>query len=148
LGDYTYLLLQPSDVGSDTTALTAPIQNPGGVPGAGQTFSNADHTRSVDDLVIVFIDPTTAADQTLDRGKSLGKYVTGTPQPFDVGINGQITVGPSPDNSKAVTYVTYAEGKVGVDLEFDSAPNDPAPLDVVLDIARKQDALVKSRMPS
>jgi hypothetical protein len=47
-----------------------------------------------------------------------------------------------------VTYVTFAEGRVCVDLEFDSAPNDPAPQDVVLDIARKQDALVKNRLPS
>ena len=57
-------------------------------------------------------------------------------------------MGPSPDNSKAVTYVTFAEGRVGVDLEFDSAPNDPAPRDVVLDIARRQDAIVKDKLPS
>jgi hypothetical protein len=34
-----------------------------------------------------------------------------------------------------------------IDLEFDSAPNDPAPQDVVLEIARKQDAVVKDRLP-
>ncbi len=57
-------------------------------------------------------------------------------------------MGTSPDNSKAVTYVMFAEGRVGIDLEFDSAPNDPAPQDVVLDVARKQDAIVKDKLPS
>jgi len=37
---------------------------------------------------------------------------------------------------------------VGVDLEFDSSPNDPAPQDIVLAIARTQDQIVKNRMPS
>ena len=149
LGDYTYLLLQANDVGADATPSGPAMQNPGGVPGAALTFfMSPDRARSFDDLVIIFIDPATAAQQTQDRGKDLGKYVTGTPQPLDVGTNGQITVGPSPDKTKAVTYVTYSEGKVGVDLEFDSGPNDPAPLDFVLDVARKQDALVKSRLPS
>ena len=146
LGDYTYLLLQASDVGSDPTG--APMQNPGGVAGAAVTFANPDRSRTIDDLVVVFTDPSVAAQQAKDHASSFGKYVTGAPQPFDVGTNGLIGVGTSPDNSKAVTYVTYAEGKVVVDLEFDSALNDPAPQDVVLQIARKQDETVKSKMPS
>jgi hypothetical protein len=148
LADYTYLLLKTSDVGSDATTLGPPIQNPGGVPGAALTFTNADRTRRLDDLVVVFADPTAAVEAAKRRASDFGGYVTGAPQPFEVGTNGLIAVGLSPDNSKAVTYVTFAEGKVGVDLEFDSAPNDPAPQDVVLDSARKQDANVKSRMPS
>jgi hypothetical protein len=148
LGDYTYLLLQASDVGSDASTTGAPMQNPGGVAGAAVTFGNADRSRTIDDLVVVFTDPTVAAQQAKDHASSFGKYVTGAPQPLDVGTNGLIGVGTSPDNSKAVTYVTYAEGRVVVDLEFDSAPNDPAPQDVVLQIARKQDATVKDKMPS
>ena len=148
LGDYTYLLLQASDVGTNATPTGPPMQNPGGVAGAAVTFGNSDRTRTIDDLVVVFTDPTVAAQQAKDRTQSFGKYVTAAPQPFEVGTNGLIAVGLSPDNSKAVTYVTFAEGRVGVDLEFDSAPNDPAPQDVVLDIARKQDAVVKDRLPS
>ena len=112
------------------------------------TFGNSDRSRTIDDLVVIFTDATVAAQQAKDRAQSFPKYVTAAPQPFDVGTNGLIAVGLSPDSSKAVTYVTFAAGRVGVDLEFDSAPNDPAPQDVVLDIARKQDALVKSKMPS
>ncbi len=148
LGDYTYLLLQASDVGTDATPTGPPMQNPGGVAGAAVTFGNPDRSRTIDDLVVIFTDPTVAAQQAKDRAQSFGKYVTAAPQTFDIGTNGLIAVGMSPDNSKAVTYVTFAEGRVGVDLEFDSAPNDPAPQDFVLDIARKQDAVVKNRLPS
>jgi hypothetical protein len=146
-GDYTYLLLQSSDVGADATTTGPPAQNPGGVAGAAVTFGNSERSRTIDDLVVIFTDPTVAAQQAKERAQSYGKYVTAAPQAFDVGTNGLIAVGLSPDNSKSVTYVTFAEGRVGVDLEFDSAPNDPAPQDVVLDIARKQDEVVKSRLP-
>jgi hypothetical protein len=148
LADYTYLLIPASDVGSDATTTGPPLQNPGGVAGAAVTFTSPDHTRSIDDLVVVFLDPADAAQGAKDHAASFGKYVTTAPQPFDLGTNGLIAVGQSPDNSKAVTYVTFAEGKVIVDLEFDSAPNDPAPPDTVLEIARKQDALAKSRQPA
>jgi hypothetical protein len=148
LGDYTYLLLQASDVGADTTATGPPMQNPGGVAGAALSFGNADRSRTIDDLVVVFTDPTVSAQQAKDHAQSFPKYVTTAPQAFDVGTNGLIAVGMSPDNSKAVTYVTFAEGRVGVDLEFDSAPNDPAPQQVVLDLAATQDAIVKAKLPS
>ena len=148
MGDYTYLLLQASDVGSDATATGPPTQNPGGVAGAALSFGNSDRSRTIDDLVVVFTDPTVAAQQAKDHAQSFSKYVTAAPQAFEVGTNGLVAVGLSPDNSKAVTYVTFAEGRVGVDLEFDSAPNDPAPQQVVLDLARKQDQIVKDRMPS
>jgi hypothetical protein len=148
LGDYTYLLLQASDVGADTTTTGPPMQNPGGVAGAALSFGSSDRSRTIDDLVVVFTDPTVAAQQAKDHAQSFGKYVTTAPQAFEVGTNGLIAVGLSPDNSKAVTYVTFAEGRVGVDLEFDSAPNDPAPREVVLDLAGKQDAIVKAKLPS
>jgi len=112
------------------------------------TFTSPDHTRSIDDLVVVFLDPADAAQSAKDHAASFGKYVTTAPQPFEIGTNGLIAVGQSPDHSKAVTYVTFAEGKVIVDLEFDSPPNDPASPDTVVDMAKKQDALVMSRMPS
>ena len=56
-------------------------------------------------------------------------------------------MGLSPDNSKAVTYVTFAEGNVDVDSEFDGPPGDPAPHEYVLYIARTQDAAIKNGLP-
>jgi hypothetical protein len=105
LADYTYLLLHASDVGTNATTTGPPMQNPGGVAGAAVTFGNSDRTRTIDDLV-VFTDPTVAAEQTKERTQSFGKYVTAAPQPFEVGTNGLIAVGLSPDNSKAVLSST------------------------------------------
>jgi hypothetical protein len=147
LGDYSNLLIQASDIGADTT-LGPPQQNPGGVAGVAVTFSNNAKTHTIDDLLVVFNDPASATQGAKDRPSSLSKYVTGTPQPFAVGTNGIIVVGPSPDNTKSVTYAVFAEGKVVVDLEFDSGPNDAAPQDFVLDVAKKQDDAVKTRMTS
>jgi hypothetical protein len=148
LADYTNLLLQPTDVGPDATTTGPPTQNPGGIAGAGVTFTGADRTRTIDDLIIVMVDPATAAQSAKDPSR-VSNYVTGTPQPFEVGTNGLITVGLSPDNSKAVTYVTFAEGKAVVDLSFDGPPGSPAPPhDYVVYLARTQDTAVKNGLPS
>ena len=40
----------------------------------------------------------------------------------------------SPDNSQAVTVLLFTEGKALVDLEFDSAPNDPIEAGVATDV--------------
>jgi hypothetical protein len=148
LADYSNLLIQPSDVGANAATVAPPLQNPQGVAGVSVTFTNPAHTRTLDDLLLIFVDPGVAAQKAKDRASYYNKYVTTAPQPLDVGTNGLMAVGLSPDNSKAVTYLTFAEGKAIVDLEFDSAPNDPAPQDAVLDIARKQDAVIKSKLPS
>ncbi|CQD15458.1 hypothetical protein BN1232_03308 [Mycobacterium lentiflavum] len=147
LADYSNLLVTAADIGADTT-LGPPEQNPGGVAGVAVTFSNTSKTHTITDLLVVFTDAASAAQGAKDRPASLGKYVTGAPQPFAVGTNGVIVVGPSPDNTKSVTYVVFSEGKVIVDLEFDSGPNDAAPQDFVLDVAKKQDDAVKTRMTS
>lgn len=147
LADYSNLLISADDIGADTT-LAPPQQNPGGVAGVAVTFSNNSKTHTIDDLLVVFTDAASAAQEAKNRPPALAKYVTGTPQPFDVGTNGVMVVGPSPDNTKSVTYVVFAEGKVVVDLEFDSGPNDAAPQDFVLNVAKKQDEAVKSRMTS
>jgi hypothetical protein len=147
LADYSNLLIQAGDIGADTT-LGPPQQNPGGVAGVAVTFSNNAKTHTIEDLLVVFTDAAAAAQETKDRPAGVAKYVTGAPQPFDVGTNGFIIVGPSPDNTKAVTYVVFAEGKVGVELEFDSGPNDNAPQDFVLDVAKKQDEAIKTRTTS
>jgi hypothetical protein len=51
--------------------------------------------------------------------------VSGTWQPIDVGFNGAMISGTSPDKSMVVTVVLCTEGKALVNLQFDSASNDP-----------------------
>jgi hypothetical protein len=59
-----------------------------------------------------------------------------------------MAVGPSPDGSKSKAIVMFTAGKVFAVLEFESAPNDPLQSDFVLDLAKKQDAAIKSGLPS
>lgn len=146
LGDYTYLLIQASDVGHDFAAVGPPTQDPGGGAGAGQNFGNPDHARTISDTIYVAIDPTVALQSESDRLASIPKHVASPAQSFEIGTNGWIAVGKSPDKSKAVTYLVFAEGKAVVTIEFDSAVDDPVQQEFVVDVARKQDGAVKSRL--
>ena len=56
--------------------------------------------------------------------------------------------GTSPGNSQAVTVLLFTEGKALVDMEFDSTPNNAFNPGVATDIGRKQDAAIKSGLPS
>jgi len=66
---------------------------------------------------------------------------------LDVGSNGAMLSGTSSDQSMAVTVVLFTQGKALVNLEFDSAPNDPIDPGVATDIGRKQDAAIKNGLP-
>jgi hypothetical protein len=46
-----------------------------------------------------------------------------------------------------VTVVLFTEGRTLVDVEFDSAPNDPVNPATATDIARKQAAAIKNGLP-
>jgi len=59
-----------------------------------------------------------------------------------------IVSGPSPDKSKAVTVLLFTEGKAFTTVEFDSAPDDPVPPEIVTDIGQKQDDAIKNGLPA
>ncbi|MDT5053312.1 MAG: hypothetical protein QOF66_1678 [Mycobacterium sp.] len=59
-----------------------------------------------------------------------------------------IVSGPSPDKSKAVTVLLFTEGKGFTTVEFDSAPDDPVPPEIVTDIGQKQDDAIKNGLPA
>ncbi len=131
-----------------TLAQTLPVPNPAGVEGV---FMNQGGSRKIDDTIYVYPDAA-AAGQALDgmapsvSDPNMG--VKGPLTPVDVGSRGKMAVGPAADGSKSVGMVMFTEGKAFVVLEFNSPPNDPVPADVVLDLARKQDAAIKAGMPS
>jgi hypothetical protein len=77
------------------------------------------------------------------------KKIDGTAQPVDVGSNGFMVAGVAADPSKQmeVSEVVFTEGRTLVDLEFDCSLGNPTPNDVLLDLARKQDAAIKSGLP-
>ncbi len=148
--DYSNLLIKPTDivVPGDTFTLfqTLPVSNPAGVEGV---FMNQGGSRKVDDTIYVYPEAR-AASQALDQSaKGIQELsVKAAPSPADVGTAGQMAVGPSPDGSKSKGIVMFTEGKVFTVLEFESPPNDPLPPDFVLDLGRKQDAAIKSWLPS
>jgi hypothetical protein len=145
--DYATLLIQPEDVGPDTVTDGPPIVNPSGVTGAGQTFKNPEGTQFVIDTVAVFDTPAAAADTIPHMKEAIAQKISGSPQPVDVGSDGFMVAGPSTDNTKALTEIVFTQGRAMIDLEFASAPNDPVPPEVAMDIARKQDTAVKDGMP-
>jgi hypothetical protein len=146
--DYSNLLIKPSDIGGDVAAPQPPVLNPNGQAGVEQLFASPDNSRRIGDIILVAADAA-AAKAGLDNTKNnYVSKVTGTWQPADVGSNGAIISGTAPDNSEARTVLLFTEGKALVSLEFDSAPNDPIDLSVATDVGRKQDAAIKSGLPS
>jgi hypothetical protein len=146
--DYSSLLIKSSDIGGDFTTPQPPVLNPNNAAGVAQLFVNADNSRRIGDTILIVADPA-AAVAGLDNTKTnyAGK-VSGTWQPVDVGSNGAMISGNSPDNSQAVTVLLFTRGKALVNLEFHSAPNDPIDPGVATDIGRKQDAAIKNGLPS
>ena len=146
--DYSGLLIKPSDIGGDFTTPQPPVLTPNNAPGVAQLFANADNSRRIGDSILIVADPATAAAGIENTKKNYAGKVSGAWQPVDVGSNGAMISGTSPDNSQAVTVLLFSEGKALVNLEFDSAPNDPMDPGVATDIGRKQDAAIKSGLPS
>jgi hypothetical protein len=141
--DYSALLIAASDIGGDFTTPQPPVLNPNNAVGVAQFFVNADKSRRIGDSIQIEADAATAAVGVDNTKANYGSRVSGPWQPIDIGSNGTIISAISPDNSQAVTVLLFTEGKALVDLEFDSAPNDPIDAGVATDVARKQDAAIK-----
>ncbi len=146
--DYSSLLIKPSDIGGDFKTPQPPVLNPNNAAGVAQLFASPDNSRRVGDTILIVADPAVAKVGIENTKTNYAGKVSGTWQPVDVGSNGFMISGNSPDNSQAVTVLLFSEGKAVVDIEFDSAPNDPIDPGIVLDVGRKQDAAIKSGLPS
>ncbi len=141
------MLIRPSDIGGDFSTPQAPVLNPNNVTGAAQLFANADESRRIGDTILILDDPTAAKAAIENTKTNYAGKVSGTWQPVDIGSNGFMISGNSPDNSQAVTVVLFSEGKAVVNIEFDSAANDPIDPGIAKDIGRKQDAAIKNGLP-
>jgi hypothetical protein len=147
--DYSNLLIKPGDVGPNATADGPPSQNPSGITGVGQVFKNPDGKRTIVDTIAVFPDTATATQTAANMRDVVGKKVNGQQQPIDVGTNGFMVIGQGTDpaNPMEITEAVFVEGRAMVDLESDCVIGNPTPADVMLDLARKQDAAVKAGLP-
>jgi hypothetical protein len=146
--DYTSLLIKPTDIGGDLSAPQPPVVNPNGATGVAQLFANPDNSRRIGDTILIVADPAAAAAGLDNTKTNYAGKVSGDWQPVDVGSNGAMISGASPDNSQAVTVLLFTEGKALVNLEFDSAPGDPIDADIAKEIAGKQDAAIKKGLAS
>ncbi len=148
--DYSNLLIKPGDVGPNATADGPPSQNPSGITGVGQVFKNPDGKRTIVDTIAVFPDTATATQTAANMRDVVGKKVNGEQQPIDVGTNGFMVIGQATDpaNPMEITEAVFVEGRAMVDLESDCVVGNPTPADVMLDLARKQDAAIKAGLPA
>ncbi|BBY37373.1 hypothetical protein MMAN_15070 [Mycobacterium mantenii] len=148
--DYSNLLIKPSDIGPNATADGPPSQNPSGIAGVGQVFKNPDGKRTIVDTIAVFPDAGTAAQTAANMRDVVGKKVNGQQQPIDLGTNGFMVIGQGSDpaNPMEISEAVFVEGRAMVDLESDCVIGNPTPADVMLDLARKQDAAIKAGLPA
>ena len=146
--DYSSLLIQPEDIGGDFTAPQAPVLNPNNAAGVAQLFANSDNSRRIGDTILIVANPAVAAAGAANTRANYAGKVSGTWQPIDVGSNGAILSGTSPNNSQAVTVLLFTEGRALVNLEFDSAPDDPIDTAVATEIGRKQAEAIKAGLPN
>jgi hypothetical protein len=149
-GDYSSLLIKPTDIGPNTFVDGPPVANPSGLTGTGQTFKNPDGSRTIVDTIAINADPAAAA-QLLEAMKgAVSKKINTAQQPIDIGSGGFMVIGQSTDPAKQmeISEAVFTEGKALIDLEFDCVPGNPTPADELLGVARKQDAAVKNGLTS
>ena len=145
--DYTTLLIKPEDivVPNDSFVAEPPQLNPGGSEGVAVGFHNADQSRSIGDSIMILPDPEAAKTAMDGAVKALDQSIANpSPQPVQVGDNGVIASGTSPDGSKAVTVVTFTQGKGFVVMQFDSPPGDAPGNDFATALAQKQAENIKA----
>ena len=146
--DYGTLLLPPADMGADTQTPGGIQLNPGGNPGAAQVYTSPDGKQQIIDTILVFPDVAAADSNFQSNSATLNTVVTGAPAPLEVGTNGVIASGTSPDGSKEVTVILFTQDRALVSLNFESEPGDPVPPEVAADIATKQAAAIEANLPA
>jgi hypothetical protein len=146
--DYGTLLLPPADMGADTQTPGGVQLNPGGNPGAAQVYASPDGKQQIIDTILVFPDVAAADSNFESNSATLNTVVTGPPEPLEVGTNGVMAVGTSPDGSKEVTVILFTQDRALVSLNFESDPGDPVPPEVATDSATKQAAAIEANLPA
>ena len=146
--DYGKLLIPPTDVGPDIVTPGGVQLNPGGNPGAAQVYSTPEGHRKIIDTILVFPDVAAAESNFQSNSATMNQVTTGAPAPVEVGDQGVIAIGTSPDGSKAVTVILFTQGNALASLNFESAPNDPVPPEQAQDIAQQQATIIADQLPA
>jgi len=144
-GDFSTLPVDPNLITDSLAYNAAPaVFNPNGQPGVETVYTHRDGSRTITTTVLVLPDAG-AATAALDGARAglAAQVANGNSQPAAVGSGGTMLTGMSPDGSKAVTVLSFAEGNTATTIEFAGAPKDPVPSDLVLELGRKQDTAIR-----
>jgi hypothetical protein len=145
--DFGTLLIPAADMGADTQTPGGIQLNPGGNPGAAQVYASPDGKQQIIDTILVFPDVAAADSNFKSNSATMNQVTTGAPEPVEVGDQGVMAIGTSPDGTKSVTAVLFSQGRALVSLNFEGAPDDAVPPDVAKDIATKQATLIADGLP-
>jgi hypothetical protein len=142
-GDFSTLPVDPNLI-TDSLAYSAapPVFNPNGQPGVQAVYTHRDGSRQITSTILVLPDAQ-AATAALDGARAQSAVTNGKSAPAAVGSGGTMVTGTSPDGTKSVTVLSFAEGDAATTIEFAGAANDPAPEDLVLELGRKQDTAIR-----
>jgi hypothetical protein len=148
--DYRGLLLTAADLSDaeDTFTQRSQASQPNGVPGATAFFVNDKDNRAISDTMLIYPDAATATAALREAAGTLSaKVVGGVPKPVAVGRDGVVVVGTYPDEDKAVTLMSFTEGRALVRLEFQSATGDTTTDRFVTDIGKMQQIALRIGLP-
>ncbi|WP_406815678.1 hypothetical protein [Mycobacterium sp. M23085] len=143
--EYAKLLIQPGDINAPVPFTAAPpTSNPNGQPGVATTFKDDDGSHAIKVTIQVYDDPDAATNAlNAAKGEQGGLIKDPTTQPSNIGSGGTMLMGNTPDRSKGVVILLFAEGKAFATVEFDGPTDTLAPPDFVNDVGQKQDAAIK-----
>jgi hypothetical protein len=140
-GDYQRLLLTAADLSDSEDTFTQQSQaaQTDHTRGASAFFVNQKDTRAISDTVSIYPDAAAAAASLNQATATFStKVAGGTPKPIAVGTSGVTISGTAPDGDKAVTLMSFTEGRALVRLEFQSATGDPTTDRFVTDVGKMQ----------
>jgi hypothetical protein len=140
-GDYSTLPVDPNLI-TDSQAYNAapPVFNPNGRPGVQAVYTHRDGSRQITSTILVLPDAQAA---TTALAGAAAEVANPHSQPAAVGSGGTMVTGTSPDGAKSVTVLSFTQGNAAATIEFDGAPKDPAPADLVLELGQKQDTAIR-----
>ena len=141
-GDYSALPVDPNLLTDSLAYSAAPFDlNPNGQPGVRAVYTHREGgTRTITTTILVLPDAQAATAALAGAAAEVANSQT---QPAAVGAGGTMVSGKSPDGTESVTVLTFTQGNAATTIEFDGPPNDPAPVDLVVDLGQKQDTAIR-----
>jgi hypothetical protein len=142
--DLAALVIKPDDIPiPGFTQKSSTPASQGETDGIAVLFADADDTRELGDTILV-LPSETAATTAMQAAVTAtqGQVTGGTATPVQVGDGGTVVTGSQ--NGRASTVLIFQQGKAFVVMQFDSAPNDPVPADLVTAVGQKQADAIKS----